>query len=52
MEATVLEGECEERKPISLDVIKALSYQLLKEERINVKETIASTIGAIGKPDA
>ena len=52
MESTVFEGEDHVKKPISTEVIKALSYQLLKEEVINVKETIACTIGAIGKPHA
>ena len=35
-----------------VDFRKALSQQLLKEEDLKVKETIASTIGQIGKPDA
>ena len=38
--------------PISLEVIKALSQQLHREEEIGVKETIVSAIGTIGKPDA
>ena len=29
-----------------------MSQQLLREEKIGVRETIVSTLGAIGKPDA
>ena len=42
----------ERNMPISQEVIKALSQQLLKEPNIQVKETIAGVIGTIGKPDA
>jgi len=49
---STIQGESESRKPISTEVIKALSQQLLREEKIGVRETIVSTLGAIGKPDA
>ena len=40
------------RQPINQEVVRALSSQLLKDSDISVKETIASAIGQIGKPDA
>jgi hypothetical protein len=42
----------EGRQIISEDIVKALSYQLLKEPSLEVKVAIASSIGQIGKPDA
>jgi HEAT repeat protein len=42
----------ERTQPISIEVIKALSQQLVREPSIKVKETIAGVIGTIGKPDA
>lgn len=48
----IKEANKDRRVAISTEVIKSLCHQLLKEEKTQVREIIASTIGQIGKPEA